>query len=86
MRELLEVGAISRHEINLQLGHGVTHLLHDCLRVKKIPTRVDILDDDNAYALRKFCLAYHDIRAVIVEVAARLDMMRHSKHLTKYSQ
>lgn len=86
LRELLEVGAISRHEINLQLGRGVTHLLHDCLRVKKIPTRVDILDDDNAYALRKFCLAYHDIRAVIVEVAARLDMMRHSKHLTKYCQ
>lgn len=86
LRELLEAGAISRHEINLQLGRGITHLLHDCLRVKKIPTRVDILDDDNAYALRKFCLAYHDIRAVIVEVAARLDMMRHSKHLPKYCQ
>lgn len=86
LRELLEVGAISRHEINLQLGRGVTHLLHDCLRVKKIPTRVDILDDDNAYALRKFCLSYHDIRAVIVEIAAQLDMMRHLNHLPKYCQ
>ena len=60
--------------------------MHDCLRVKKIPTRVDILDDDNAYALRKFCLSYLEIRVVIVEITARLDMIRHLKHLQKYFQ
>ncbi|KAH9318739.1 hypothetical protein KI387_020508, partial [Taxus chinensis] len=86
LREVLEVGAIRRREITIQLGSEVTHLLDDCLRVKKMPKRVDILDDDNASALRKFCLAYYDIRALIVELAARLDMMRHSKHLPKYLQ
>ena len=86
MRELVEVDAFIRHELNLHLGHGVTHLLHDCLGVNKIPTRVDILDDDNAYALRIFCLAYHDVRVVILEVVARLDIMRHLMHLPKYCQ
>jgi GTP pyrophosphokinase len=70
LRELLEVDAISRHEINLHIGCEITHLLHDCLQVKKIPTRADAWDDDNDYALRKFCLVYHGIRAVIIEVAA----------------
>ncbi|XP_057832629.2 probable GTP diphosphokinase CRSH, chloroplastic [Cryptomeria japonica] len=86
LREVLEVSAIRRHEINIQLGSEVTHLLDECLRVKKIPKRVDILDENNASALRKFCLAYYDIRALIVELAIRLDMMRHSKHLPKYLQ
>eukprot|EP01018_Ginkgo_biloba_P033718 Gb_16465 [translate_table: standard] len=51
-----------------------------------MPSRVDTLDNEHASALRKFCLAYHDIRVVIVELAACLDMMRHSMHLPKYHQ
>ena len=44
------------------------------------------MDDDNAYVLRMFCLGYHDIRVVIVEVVSRLDMMRHLMHLPKDCQ
>eukprot|EP01018_Ginkgo_biloba_P030105 Gb_12348 [translate_table: standard] len=51
-----------------------------------MPSRVHTLDNEHASALRKFCLAYHDIRAVIVELAAYLDMMRHSMHHPKYHQ
>eukprot|EP01018_Ginkgo_biloba_P011879 Gb_17313 [translate_table: standard] len=91
LTELLEVGVVSRHEVQQQLGSGVMHLLHGNLRVKKMPSRVDTLYNEHASALRKFCLAYHDIGAVIVELADELsrsclDMMRHSMHLPKYHQ
>eukprot|EP00959_Pyramimonas_sp_CCMP1952_P427612 8955621-Pyramimonas_sp.AAC.1 len=58
----------------------VLELLHDHLRVKAIPRRADMYDDDAADSLRKFCLAFHDIRAVVVELASRLDTL-HNMHL-----
>eukprot|EP01018_Ginkgo_biloba_P034760 Gb_21128 [translate_table: standard] len=51
-----------------------------------MPSRVDTLYNEHASALRKFCLTYHEIGAVIVELATCLDMMRHSMHLPKYHQ
>lgn len=42
----------------------VLQLLHDTTRVRDIPKRLDVYDDDSAEHLRRFCLAFHDIRAV----------------------
>ncbi|WCJ23207.1 GTP diphosphokinase CRSH1 chloroplastic [Euphorbia peplus] len=86
LMHVFEAGAISIKEIRDQIGTGTAHLLHECLRVNNIPSRVNVLDDDTAAALRKFCLTYYDIRAVILDLARKLDMMRHLDHLPRYKQ
>ncbi|XP_010241467.1 PREDICTED: probable GTP diphosphokinase CRSH, chloroplastic [Nelumbo nucifera] len=86
LREVLEVGAISIHEIRNQIGTGTAHLLHESLRIREIPSKVEILDEDSASALRKFCLTYYDIRALILNLALKLDMMRHLNYLPRYQQ
>ncbi|KAI4335082.1 hypothetical protein L6164_013763 [Bauhinia variegata] len=86
LREVLKAGAISINDIRNQIGAGTAHLLHESLRVQKIPSRVDVLDDDNAAPLRKFCLTYYDIRALILDLALKLDMMRHLDYLPRYQQ
>ncbi|KEH32381.1 Ca2+-activated RelA/SpoT-like protein [Medicago truncatula] len=86
LREVLEVGELNLHEIRSQIGSATAHLLHESLRVKNFASRVDILDDENAAALRKFCLTYYDIRALILDLALKLDMMRHLGHLPRYQQ
>ncbi|XP_061343246.1 probable GTP diphosphokinase CRSH, chloroplastic [Gastrolobium bilobum] len=86
LREVLEAGELTIHEIRNQIGVATAHLLHESLRVKNIPSRVDVLDDDNAAALRKFCLTYYDIRALILDLALKLDTMRHLDYLPRYQQ
>lgn len=86
LREVLEAGAVSIRDIRNQIGAGTAHLLHESLRLRNIPSRVDVLDDDNAAALRKFCLTYYDIRALIVDLALKIDMMRHLEYLPRYQQ
>ncbi|KAL5700625.1 GTP diphosphokinase [Ranunculus cassubicifolius] len=86
LREVLEVGVMSIQQIKNQIGTGTAHLLHEYLRVKNIPTKLDILDDDSASALRKFCLTYYDIRAVTLQLALKLDTMRHLDYLPRYQQ
>lgn len=86
LQEVFEAGAITVHEIRNQIGAGTAHLLHESLRAKNIPSRVDVLDDDNAAALRKFCLTYYDIRALILHLALKLDVMRHLDYLPRYQQ
>ncbi|KAJ7955328.1 Ca2+-activated RelA/spot-like [Quillaja saponaria] len=86
LREALEASAISILEIRNRVGSGTAHLLHESLRVKNIPSIVDVLDDDSAAALRKFCLTYYDIRALILDLALKLDMMRHLDYLPRYQQ
>lgn len=86
LREVLEAGEITLYEIRDEIGAGTAHLLHESLRVKNIPSRIDVLDDDNAAALRKFCLTYYDIRALILDLALKLDMMRHLHYLPRYKQ
>eukprot|EP00252_Welwitschia_mirabilis_P002810 TRINITY_DN127_c0_g1_i2.p1 TRINITY_DN127_c0_g1~~TRINITY_DN127_c0_g1_i2.p1 ORF type:complete len:463 (-),score=71.38 TRINITY_DN127_c0_g1_i2:52-1440(-) len=85
LREAYEVGVVGRQEIRVHFGHEVAHLLHECSRIKRLP-RLDTLDAGNANILRKYCLTYYDVRTVIVEVASRLDMIRHSKNHSKYHQ
>lgn len=86
LREVLEASAITIHEVKNQIGTGTTHLLHESFRVKEVPSKVDVLDDESATALRKFCLSYYDIRALILELALKLDMMRHLDCIPRYQQ
>ncbi|KAI9113830.1 hypothetical protein K1719_015081 [Acacia pycnantha] len=86
LREVWEVGAVSINKIRNQIGAGTAHLLHESLRVRNIPSSVDVLDDDNAAALRKFCLTYYDIRALILDLALKLDIMRHLDYLPRHQQ
>ncbi|KAG4970328.1 hypothetical protein AAZX31_13G102100 [Glycine max] len=85
-RAVLEAGELSIHEIRNQMGLATAHLLHESLRVNNFPSRIDVVDDDNAAALRKFCLTYYDIRALILDLALKLDMMRHLDYLPRYQQ
>ncbi|KAJ1418713.1 RelA/SpoT [Sesbania bispinosa] len=86
LREVLEAGELTIPEIRSQIGVATAHLVHESLRVKNIASRIDVLDDDNAAALRKFCLTYYDIRALILDLALKLDMMRHLDYLPRYQQ
>ncbi|XP_062181085.1 GTP diphosphokinase CRSH1, chloroplastic [Phragmites australis] len=86
LREALDAGAISMRDVKAQIGISTAHLLHESLRLKHAPSKLDVLDDESASALRKFCLSYYDIRAVILELALKLDMMRHLDFLPKYLQ
>lgn len=86
VREVLLAGAITMHEVKSRIGTGTAHLLHESLRIKNMPSKIDSLDDESATALRKYCLTYYDIRGVILELALKLDMMRNLKYLPKYHQ
>lgn len=86
LKEVLEAGAISILEVRNRIGTGTAHLLHESCRVKNISAKVDILDDDSAAALRKFCLTYYDVRALILDLAFKLDTMRHLDYLPRYKQ
>ncbi|MBA0870503.1 hypothetical protein Goshw_013338 [Gossypium schwendimanii] len=84
--QVVEAGAISIYQVQDRIGIGTAHLLHESLRLKNIPSKVDVLDDDSAAALRKFCLTYYDIRALILDLAVKLDTMRHLDYLPRYQQ
>lgn len=86
LREALDARAISMQEVRKQISTGAAHLLHESLRVKNISSKVEVLDDDTASALRKFCLTYYDFRALILDLALKLDMMRNLAYLPRYQQ
>ncbi|CAN6345374.1 unnamed protein product [Urochloa humidicola] len=86
LREALDAGAVSMRDVKARIGISTAHLLHESLRLKHAPSKLDVMDDESAAALRKFCLTYYDIRAVILELALKLDMMRHLDELPKYLQ
>lgn len=86
LRELLEAGAISLYEVRGRIGITTAHLLHETLRLKNISSKVEVLDDECATALRKFCLTYYDVRALVLNLALKLDKMRHLDYLPRYQQ
>ncbi|XP_078446501.1 ca2+-activated RelA/spot-like protein [Wolffia australiana] len=86
MRVILEVRAMSLLDVQSQVGSGISHLLHESLRMRKVRSKVDTLDDESAAALRKFCLSYYDIRAIVLELVLKLDRMRHIGYLPKHHQ
>lgn len=86
LREVLEAGAVSIFQVRDRISPGTAHLLHESLRIKNISSKVEDLDDESAAALRKYCLTYYDIRAVILDLALKLDRMRHLDYLPRYQQ
>nr|ADN65134.1 RelA/SpoT and calcium-binding EF-hand domain containing protein [Ipomoea nil]QCS14099.1 Ca2+-activated RelA/SpoT-like [Ipomoea nil] len=86
LRQVLEAGAISIYEVKGRIGTTTAHLLHESLRVNNISSKVQFLDNDNSTALRKFCLTYYDVRALILDLALKLDTMRHLGYLPRYKQ
>ncbi|KAJ8766457.1 hypothetical protein K2173_022516 [Erythroxylum novogranatense] len=86
LRQAFEAGAISIQEVRDRISSGTAHLLHESLRMSSIPSRIELLDDESASALRKFCLSYYDIRAVVLDLALKLDLMRHLHHFPRYQQ
>lgn len=86
LREVLLAGTITLDEVESQIGSGTSHLLRENLLMKDMHREDEALDDDSASNLRKQCLTSYDIRAIILELAVRLDRMRHLEHLTKYHQ
>ncbi|XP_071704864.1 probable GTP diphosphokinase CRSH, chloroplastic [Rutidosis leptorrhynchoides] len=86
LREVVEAGGISMYEIKDRVGISVAHLLHESFRVNNIASKVDIYDDETASALRKFCLTYYDVRALILHLAVKLDTLRYLEYLPRYQQ
>ena len=77
LREAVVCGTVTLEEIEAVLGEGVMRLAHDVGRVHDLPRRVHSYDEESAERLRSFYLSFHDIRAIVVELACRLDVLRH---------
>ncbi|KAF4364831.1 hypothetical protein G4B88_025550 [Cannabis sativa] len=89
LRHLVQSGTISITHVRNRIGTGTAHLLHESLRVNNLPSTfkdIDALDEGDASAIRKFCLTYYDIRALILELALKLDTMRNLDYLPRYHQ
>ena len=77
LRDALVAGSVTLEEIEAGLGSNVMRLTHDCVRLRRLPGRVTgSYDDATAEKLRTFCLSFHDVRAVVVELAYRADALR----------
>lgn len=59
-----------------RLGHPVVALLSDLNKVRRLPARIELYDDEAAAALRELCLAFYDVRSTAVEVVARLHSLQ----------
>lgn len=57
-----------RHKV----GRSVADICSDIVKVSKLPSRIDVYDDEAAVAARELCLAYYDINAISVEVLRRV--------------
>ncbi|KAL3829300.1 hypothetical protein ACJIZ3_018102 [Penstemon smallii] len=86
LRDVIEGGATSMYDVRDRIGIGTAHLLHESMRLKNVSSKVEALDDSSASALRKFCLTYYDVRAIILDLVVKLDMMRHLDYLPRYKQ
>lgn len=86
LRELLERGAVSFYQVRDRIGVSTAHLLHESLRLKNMSSKIELLDNESATALRKFCLTYYDARALVLDLALKLDKMRHLDYLPRYQQ
>lgn len=51
-------------------------LVHEVQRVRSAPRSIDVYDDRSAAALREQILSVCDTRAVLVELACRLDQLQ----------
>ena len=86
VRGALDTGALAMADVEAQLGASAAGLVEESLKVKRAPSEVDVADEEAASALRKRCLSSYDIRAVILELAVKLDAMKHLDVLPKHQQ
>lgn len=86
LRQVLEAGGLTIYQVKDRIGVTTAHLLHETFRLNNIVSKVDSYDDETSSALRKFCLTYYDVRALILHLAFKLDMMRHLDYLPRYQQ
>ncbi|KAI3707745.1 hypothetical protein L6452_26374 [Arctium lappa] len=86
LRNVLEADAITMYHVKDRIGISMAHFLHESFRLDNIASKVDTYDDQTVSALRKFCLTYYDVRALILHLALKLDMMKHLEYLPRYQQ
>lgn len=66
-------GHIPLSLVENRLGPITAQLFADMLKVAALPARVDLLDDHAASALRELAFSFYDVRAVTLEIIARMD-------------
>ncbi|KAG8067266.1 hypothetical protein GUJ93_ZPchr0005g15949 [Zizania palustris] len=86
VREAMDAGTVAMADVEAQLGASAAALVKESLEVRHAPSQVDVADEEAASALRKRCLSSYDIRAVILELAIKLDAMKHLDALPKHQQ
>jgi tetratricopeptide (TPR) repeat protein/ppGpp synthetase/RelA/SpoT-type nucleotidyltranferase len=59
-----------------RVGRTVMSLLADLKKVRRLPSRIELYDDDAAAALRELCITFYDVRSTAVEVVARLHTLQ----------
>ena len=67
--------------IESELGRDVAELVLAVLRVRDAPCAVDLYDDVVSSALREMCLAYYDVRALVLEIVCKLDALQNAASL-----
>ena len=75
LKPAIERGTVSLPSVETLVAPSVAHLLRDCLRLHRLPSRLDSLDDDTAAAARHFCLSFHDPRSLLIHIASQLHLM-----------
>ncbi|MCO5581144.1 hypothetical protein L7F22_035021 [Adiantum nelumboides] len=86
LRLAVEARLLGISFVSQELGSDVGRLLHDCMRFKRTLDQMDLFDEESARAVRRFCLSYHDILAIIIEFSSRLQQMRLAHDLPRYQQ
>lgn len=86
LREVIAMKIVTMEEVEKQIGTGITQILQDSLHIKDITAHIETLDDETAKSLRNQCLTDYDIKALILELAIRLDTMKHLEYYPKYDQ
>uniref|UniRef100_A0A0D9ZUL4 GTP diphosphokinase n=1 Tax=Oryza glumipatula TaxID=40148 RepID=A0A0D9ZUL4_9ORYZ len=87
VRQAMDAGAVAMADAEAQLGPGAAALLRESLDVKNAPSsQVDVADEEAASAVRNRILSGYDVRAVILELAIRLDAMKHLDGVPKHQQ
>jgi GTP pyrophosphokinase len=85
LAEAVDAGGLTLERVASSLGAPTAALVADCARVRRLPLGGGGYDDASAERLRTFCLAFHDMRAILVELASRCDALRHAEQLPAWA-
>ena len=85
LAEAVDAGGLTLERVASSLGAPTAALVADCARVRRLPLGGGGYDDASAERLRTFCLAFHDMRAILVELASRCDALRHADALPAWA-